>query len=241
MHGDLHAQNVFVDPERPTEVTGIIDWQTTELAPLFQHACQPCFLNHKGPVAKGSQLPEWPSDSAKLSPAERTKARDLWFDSSLCAIYKRLLHKKNPLLYRAFIIRETPSFELLLAAQQILVEGEAAYLASVMELASIWHELPGVRARGNAPFPIQFSAEEKAQIVADVEGVALAMQSMQAVREAIGDLFPDRGVVRTDLYEEAKNALQQMKEQVIATFARNESEKETWWEIWPFNDLPAKA
>ncbi|WPG97274.1 Hypothetical protein R9X50_00004800 [Acrodontium crateriforme] len=34
-HGDLHAENIFVNPLNPTEVTAIIDWQSTDIAPLF--------------------------------------------------------------------------------------------------------------------------------------------------------------------------------------------------------------
>ena len=33
-HDDLHVENILVNPEHPTEVTGIIDWQSTEW-PLF--------------------------------------------------------------------------------------------------------------------------------------------------------------------------------------------------------------
>lgn len=37
-HPDLHAENIFVHPERPSRVLGIIDWQSSELLPLFDHA-----------------------------------------------------------------------------------------------------------------------------------------------------------------------------------------------------------
>ena len=67
------------------------------------------------------------------------------------------------------------------------------------------------------------------------------MQTMQGVKDAIGDLFPEKGLVRTDRYDEAKDALQQAKEQVIDLLAHNEKDKQTWWEIWPFNDVPAEA
>jgi hypothetical protein len=57
---------------------------------------------------------------------------------------------------------------------------------------------------------------------------------MQSVRDSIGDLFPEQGYVRTELYSEALDALGQMKEQVINEFAKNEEEREVWNRWWPF-------
>jgi hypothetical protein len=62
------------------------------------------------------------------------------------------------------------------------------------------------------------------------------MEAMRGVKESIGELFPERGIVRNDLYDDALNALQQMKEQVIDTYAKDEKEKEIWREGWPFDN-----
>src|SRR5690242_104274 len=37
-HPDLHLENIFVNPESPSEVVSIIDWQFSEVLPLFDHA-----------------------------------------------------------------------------------------------------------------------------------------------------------------------------------------------------------
>jgi hypothetical protein len=37
-HPDLHARNIFVDPNDPTKIMGIIDWQSTAIEPAFVHA-----------------------------------------------------------------------------------------------------------------------------------------------------------------------------------------------------------
>ena len=130
------------------------------------------------------------------------------------------------------------SHELLVSAKQLLVDGEATYLAHVAVLQLNWDNLPGVRSRGSVPFPFKFSREEIEQITADCKGAALAMDITNRVKNSIGDLFPDRGVIRAHRYDEAKDALQQMKEQVIELYARNEKEKEAWQENWPFDDHP---
>lgn len=60
------------------------------------------------------------------------------------------------------------------------------------------------------------------------------MEAMQAIREPLCQLFPGKGVVRRELYDEALDALNQMKEQVIDEYARNENEQEVWRKEWPF-------
>jgi Phosphotransferase enzyme family len=37
-HPDLHARNIFVSEEDPTQITAIIDWQSTSIEPVFVYA-----------------------------------------------------------------------------------------------------------------------------------------------------------------------------------------------------------
>ncbi|KAL4866861.1 kinase-like domain-containing protein [Aspergillus spectabilis] len=77
-HPDLHAENIFVDPERPVEVLGIIDWQSSELLPLFDHARLPYFLDYDGPPSTGMDPPAFPEGFDKLDPAKKAEAQDLY-------------------------------------------------------------------------------------------------------------------------------------------------------------------
>ncbi|KAL2038359.1 hypothetical protein N7G274_009008 [Stereocaulon virgatum] len=88
--------------------------------------------------------------------------------------------------------QETPSFDLLLIAQNLLVDGEAAYLAQVVEVEETWAELPGVCACGGAPFPFRFSDKEKAKTEANVNRALRRMEAMHGVKKSIGELFPER-------------------------------------------------
>ncbi|KAJ9624455.1 hypothetical protein H2203_005190 [Taxawa tesnikishii (nom. ined.)] len=38
LHPDLHMQNIFVNPDDPTDITALIDWQATSIEPAFEHA-----------------------------------------------------------------------------------------------------------------------------------------------------------------------------------------------------------
>lgn len=222
--------------KNPTEVVGIIDWQSTELAPLFHHARQPYFLDYDGPPTRGLERSLLPENLTQLDPAAQKQAKAMYLNRSLSALYKTLIHKQNSRLYRAMDFQETPSFDLLLLAWNLLVDGEATYLAQVVELEKTWAELPGVRARGGAPFPFHFSDEEKAEIESDVSGALRGIEAMRGVQEGLGELFPERGIVRAEQYGEAKDALRQIKEQVIEAFARSEREREAWREEWAFDD-----
>ena len=235
-HDDLHIENIFVDPKNPTEVIGIIDWQSAGLAPLFEHARQPYFLDYDGPPTFGLERPRLPENLAQLDQAAQKEAAALYLNQYLSALYKAVLHKQNPCLYRAMAFRETPSFDLLLLARNLLVDGEATYLALVLELEKTWAELPGVCARRTAPFPFRFSNEERAEIEADTNGALRGIEAMREVQESLGELFPERGIVRNDQYEETRDALRQIREQVIDVYPRDEKEKEIWREGWPFDD-----
>ncbi|XHG05866.1 hypothetical protein AWENTII_009078 [Aspergillus wentii] len=35
IHPDLHKRNIYVNPNDPTIITGIIDWQSTSIEPAF--------------------------------------------------------------------------------------------------------------------------------------------------------------------------------------------------------------
>lgn len=235
-HSDLHSENIFVDPERPTKVVGIIDWQSTELAPLFEHARQPYFLDFEGPPIVGLERPRLPGNLAQLDPPAQREAKALYLKQSLCALYRALHHRQNPRLYRAMAFRETLSFDALLLARNLLVDGEATYLAQVVEIEKIWLDLPGVRARGPARFPFHFTKQEITEIETDVSGALRGMEAMREVQETLGELFPEQGIVRHDQYEETRAALRQIRAQVIDRFAKDERDREVWREGWPFDN-----
>ncbi|KAL5047303.1 hypothetical protein BDW71DRAFT_196760 [Aspergillus fruticulosus] len=169
-HPDLHAENIFVRRERPAEVLGIIDWQSTELLPLFDHARLPYFLDYDGPPSTGIDPPAFPDDFNKLDPAKKAETA-----------------------------------------------------------------LPGVKASGNPPFPLRFSADEIALINEDASGAIRGMELMRSLRHSLGKMWPDRGVVPPGRYDEVKKLLKQAKVELIDRLAHSETEKAAWEEAWPFD------
>ena len=231
-HPDLHLENIFVDPENSTKIVGIIDWQAVEVAPLFNQVRRPYFLDYEGPPISNLQPPTPPEDPAQLDPA--TKA--LHLQMKLSVAYKTILHDQNPGLFRVLKYLETPSFELLLLARDLLVDGEALYLAEVVKLEKIWEELPGVQESIDAPFPFDFSNEEKAEIAADARSAVCGMDLVQGVKERVNKFVPKCGIVQNDQNDESRDALRQMKEKVIGTYANVGDSKQAWQDSWPFGN-----
>lgn len=229
-HPDLHLENIFVDPENLTKIVGIIDWQAVEVAPLFDQVRRPYFLDYEGPLTVNLECLSLPEDPAQLDPA--TKGLDLQLKVS--AAYKIILHDQNPGLYRVVNFLETPSFELLLLARDLLVDGEALYLAQVVDLEEKWAELPGVGE--DVPFPFDFADEERAEIAADARSAMCGMDLVQGVKERVSERFPERRIIRTNQYEESRDAIRQMKENVIFANANDGNSKQAWQDSWPFGN-----
>lgn len=203
-HGDLHVANIFVDPSEPTKVVGLIDWQSTELSPLYFHARQPHILDHDGPPVVGLERPQPPKDMEKLEMNAKKHAETLYLQQSLCSLYNTLTHYQNPRLYAALEFQQTTSYLLLLLARNLLIDGEASYLLQVAELEATWEADPGTK--GSA-YPFSFSPKEREEFEAEVEGVVRGMEAMRSIRENMGELFPEQGIVRPERYEETLDAL----------------------------------
>lgn len=76
-------------------------------------------------------------------------------------------------------------------------------------------------AQGSPPYAFRFSSTESTEIEADTKGAAEGMSLMRSVTHSVGrDIFLERGVVQVDQYDEAKKALQQVKNQVLDLCSR---------------------
>jgi hypothetical protein len=230
-HDDLHVANIFVDPAEPTKVVGLIDWQSTEISPLYFHARQPHMIDYVGPPINGLERPQSREDLDKLGPSERESANTLYLQQSLCSLYNALTHRQNTRLYAALQFQHTQKYLLLVLARNLLIDGEASYLAQIAELEATWNEFSG---EDGTTYPFAFSDKEREELEADVEVVVRGMEAMRSIRESVGELFPDQGIVKPDHYEEALDALSQMKDQVISAFATNAAEREAWEKAWSF-------
>ncbi|KAL4969558.1 uncharacterized protein BDV14DRAFT_187118 [Aspergillus stella-maris] len=242
-HDDIHVENVFVNPDDPSEIYAFIDWQSTELAPLYDHIIEPYTLDYDGPPL--DDLLERPklADIQALfhdepGPVAKRKADSLFTKMSLVALYRFLLYKKMPRLFRALEFRQTDSFRLLLLARNLLIDGEATYLGLLAEQQE--NQWPGVARifQGTQNAPLYFSREEIQQIKKDAEAAARSMELMGDVRRMIGSqYFQAQGLVSHEQFRELEQILPKVKEEFLQMHAKSKEEEMEIKCAWPFNVL----
>lgn len=218
---DVHPENIFVREASPTQVVAVIDWQSTTIAPLFDHTIFPAFLNCDGPNAVGLERPPPPDLPGNTDAAERIAAWNRYEEHTIAIGCKHLLRKAIRLAFDALMFQKSEPFNVLSACRYIPNNGEAYCLGSVAALEGS---------------PVQYSDSEKAEIEKDVVDTSASVQAMDAIRKAKSPLFPEKGLVRPEDYKASKLAERDAKEQVLKEFAKPPQDRQAWDEAWPFDD-----
>ncbi|QDS77893.1 hypothetical protein FKW77_000546 [Venturia effusa] len=170
---------------------------------------QPHIIDYIGSPINGLARPQPRKDLDKLEPSARQQAESLYLHQSLCSLYNTLTHHQNLRLYAALQFQQTQKYLLLLLARNILIDGEVSYLSRLAELESTWTDFS---ADTCSTCPFTFSNEDRKDLEADMQGVTRGMEAMRSIRDSLGELFPEQGIVRPDQYDEALDALAQMRE-----------------------------
>lgn len=219
-HDDLHEENIFVDPEDPSIITGIIDWQSTYIAPLFDHTVTPGLLDYDGPSIKGEERPKPPSLQG-MQPDEEAAADRLFNEQLLVSGYKFLMKHNSRPAFDAILHMESNDSGILSASRNLFGVGKAPFLGWIAQLENS---------------PVKFGKEELTKIEDDVERFGASLNAMNVIKDALGDLFPEKWCVRPDQYNDSKAALARVKEQIIEDFSKSAEDRRTWEEVWPFDD-----
>lgn len=235
-HNDLHEENIFVDRKNPTKILGIIDWQSVDLLPLFDHNLEPAFIQYSGPKPETLEPPEL-GDTSGMSDEERARVTKDYFDKALFVASRRIANKKLPAAYNGLEYQQTAAFDLLTIARRIFEFGEAHFHALTAELREAWPELTSMKdSAALRQFPITFNDKSLAIIQDDCEKSMRGMEIMNDFRARLGPLWPDKDAVSHDLYQDAKAALRELKDEVIEEFARSQDDKLEFKKLWPFDD-----
>ncbi|KAK2855626.1 hypothetical protein FQN49_005006 [Arthroderma sp. PD_2] len=235
-HDDLHSENIFVNKEKPTEVVGIIDWQSTQISPLFDHCMDPAFLAYDGtPIGDSLRRPELPDNIKSLPDDEKKEIIQHYFDKSVMVAWRMLVKKKNPSQYTAAMFENTTKGYLLLLSRRLFELGEPQFHALSLDL----HEelLESHAANGEKPeFPLSFSEGKKFEIDADREAAQLSSEAMRSIQQRLGGLWPDKALVEHEDYREFKARILQIKEELTAELAQNSEERAEFDKLWPFDN-----
>lgn len=234
-HNDLHSENIFVKQDDPTSIQCIIDWQSVSLAPLFDHTIQPGLLDHVGFSAQGTEIPPSPEDSEFFSEAEEAAATSLWYDKCLVIAFRIWVRETDKAVYGALTFSKTEAHAPLTLGRRLFEHEGALFLGSVANLQHQWDEIASIKDLGNPPFPIRFSDDKIREIEENAGAAKGAMEGMNKIKKALGDLFPEKGAVGHHRYDAAKEVLKRVKEQTFGHFVRTDNQRQAWERHWPFD------
>ncbi|KAL2817336.1 phosphotransferase enzyme family protein [Aspergillus granulosus] len=230
-HSDLHDGNVFVDPQNPEKITGIIDWQSCHISPLFNHNPDPAFLDWDGLEPETLDLVPRPKLSG-LSPEERFAAVHEYTIQNISIGWRKLMHAKNPDLYRVVEFRRTAAHGLIFLAHRMFEYGEAHFQSLLVDLKDTWTGLPAITS--DTPFPFDFSEDKIERIKLDSNGAVAGTELVVEVKERMGDLWPDKGFIEHERYDDCKAVLHEVKGLILEQLAETDEKKAEYERYWPF-------
>lgn len=225
-----------MDPEE-LKVLGIIDWQSVQIAPLFDHCLDPFFLDYNGPdVGDNLGRPAMPESIKSLQGEEKAAALNEFLDKAVMIAWRSLVRSKNPEQYRMIRFQQSPSANLLHLSRRIFELGEAHFCALLLDLQDEWRENSQSNSSARR-FPLTFSEPETIEIEADMRRADLGIKLVKDIEHHLGNLWPERGVVEHENYEQVKALLKERKEELIAQYYTLPGwDTAVFEQLWPFDD-----
>ncbi|KAM5471153.1 hypothetical protein MauCBS54593_003492 [Microsporum audouinii] len=237
-HTDFHHENIYVNPEKPTEITGIIDWQSTPITPLFDQPLDLPFVNYDGPdVGDNLDIPVLPDNFQLLQGDEKKTVHKDYMDKSTVVAWRLLLKHKNSDYYNAVLFKHTAIGLSLDLSRQIFTIGESSLLTIFSQMGEDWQEYgPKGPDTNPVPFPLNFSPADIAEIDDDEEATSRSTRIATQIKEHLGPLYPYKGVIEHENYEEVKKILEEIKEEVIEHLYTAADDIRIFAHQWPYRD-----
>lgn len=233
-HNDLHSDNIFVNKDKPTQITGIIDWQGVTLNPAFLHVHYPSLIEFDGPILEGYELPKLPSNFAELDSDAKRAARALRTSQSLWGLYQIFVHKQAPDLISTLRYRDHLTCQLMSLIGSCFDDGEA-YVQSLLDdlvEPEMWQKIVGAEVT----CPLTYSHDERVMHKEELAKWEKDVERKAGVLRAVGAYTGWDGVVSPEDYEIVHEKLTEAREQFLNTEAKTPEEREQWAIAWPFKD-----
>jgi len=236
-HNDLHSDNIFVNPQKPTEITCLIDWQSAHVEPLFMQAGHPSFLDFEGPKPEGLDAPSLPNDFDDMNEVQQRRAKSLLSQQSLFKAYEILSLQRNKKVYHALRHQKGLGCQIITFAGNLLQDGEPLVKGQLMQVQREWQGLPAVRARACPTCPLHFTSRDfLAQETEEAKWIQ-GLELMTQVLESLGTV--DRGWhgwVKAEDYALFKEKLDHVRQQFLDQLSETEEDRPKWLSAWPFKD-----
>ncbi|KAI9693396.1 MAG: hypothetical protein M1820_009325 [Bogoriella megaspora] len=234
-HNDMHDENIFVDPEDVTKITAIIDWQSVDIAPLFDHHPDPAFLAYQTLELEEVEMPPRPNLTG-LSREESRRVTDEYEAKVLFVIWRDLVKRRNPVLQRSISFRNSVAYGLIFTISRIFEYGEAHFWNLVLELRDSWSTLSAVEeSEEPIPFPLDLSGAQVEQIQEDYASAANGIRVMEEIKSGIGEMWSEKGIVDPEHYGEAMEVLRDYKGALLHNMVHTEEDRAEFNRYWPFD------
>ncbi|KAL4945778.1 hypothetical protein BDV06DRAFT_219021 [Aspergillus oleicola] len=241
-HSDLHAENIFVDAENPTQITSVIDWQSAPVYPMFLHAHQASLIDFEGPKLNGFEEPALPENLSSLDPEAQKAAKHLFVSQTLWLSYELSIRKAVPELLYAFRQRDTLLGQIQGMIGSTYDDGEPCVQSLLADLneENVWKQIVGADEDGtpSVPCPVQYSDDERARQRAEYEKWSRDVERKTRVIDEIGVYTGWNGAVPPKDYEEVARRLAIAKDSFLERESTEKTERALWEAVWPFQDHP---
>ena len=224
-HPDLNLGNLFVSETDPTKITGIIDWQSSQIAPLFLQARVPDFLTPPENFAEGIVAPQLPENFDQLSEAEQKRAK---MDKVLATRWKAFEIQtmlQNREAYDALGV-DRSLWDLLARFGDAASESTVALRSSLLKVVDNWSK---IGLQGSCP--IRFTQEELRKHERDAKEEEDRVNLLEILKEEYGT--NDEGWVPLGQLESVRLQNRQSMQKYVESVAAEKSMEEAL-KLWPF-------
>ncbi|RLL93367.1 hypothetical protein CFD26_102036 [Aspergillus turcosus] len=226
-HGDLHSQNIFVDPQDPSQIVGIIDWQSVSACPLFMQVGRPAFLDYNGPVPEDMGKVPLPPNFDSMDPDEQRKVKALHTAQTLHNLYLVRCLQVNETAFQAIQGQDTLRHQVSVVPGLVLMDYEPLLNRLLRDVKKEWAHIVAVGGDGSSPgtpLSLQFSDEEIQQQEQDGELWAQGVGLMDAFVADTGCFKHWDGRVNDANYEKSRRELDEGVKRFLDREARNDEE-----------------
>ncbi|KAF2130889.1 kinase-like protein [Dothidotthia symphoricarpi CBS 119687] len=239
-HDDLHSDNIFVNEDCPTEITGIIDWQNVHLSPAFLHVSYPSLIKYDGPILDGFEQPTLPSNFAALDPVAKEKAQSLHKAQSMWGLYQIFVQKEAPDLLRTLRYRNTLPCQIMSRIGSVFGDGEAYVQSMLTRLAEpeVWEKVVKINGQDptRVPCPLVYSDYELSKQRDDLAKWEKDVERKARVMKEVGTYTGWDGAVLPKEYDMMSEKMEKARKRFLHVESRTSDERELWTNAWPFKD-----
>ncbi|KAI9743830.1 MAG: hypothetical protein M1818_002564 [Claussenomyces sp. TS43310] len=231
-HPDLHRDNVFVDPHT-NKITGIIDWQSAAVTPLFLQCGVPRMFRHSKSVEQNWAVPEKPSDYEDLSPEEQARVDADIEGITYHKYYKYQSLKKSPRHWAC--LEQQDAIELRTAPIRLVTNccwrnsDVFWFREALMAVVKRWNDLDD----SGSPCPIHFSEEVYRLHALEDANMSAVGEILKIFRDEC--VLPVDGMVNPVYFQRVKKDNMKFKDTFVG-LASTPEEKKLHERIWPYQD-----